>query len=245
MVQQTIEKLRTMKLSGMARAFEDQIAQPSYDKLSYQERVAMLVDQEYTYRENRKLAARLKSAHLKLDASIEDIDFRKSRGLDRSVIMSLATCDWIRHHHNVVIIGATGSGKSYIGEALAQKACREGFPADIYRSTKLFAALDTARKDGSYRKLLNKLKRTNPLVLDDLPLNPLNDAERRDLLEIMEDRYGFSSTVLTSQYPVAEWHTLIGGPTLADAILDRIDHNSHRIELKGESMRKIKSNLKK
>ena len=245
MVQQTLDKLHAMKLRGMAQAFEDQISKVSHDKLSFEDRIAMIVDSEFTFRENRKLEARFKAAHLKLNATIEDIDFRKSRGLDRSVILTLATCEWIRHHHNVVIIGATGSGKSYIGEALAQKACRQGFLAGVYRSTKLFLALKTARGDGSYRKLLNKLKKTNPLVIDDLPLYPLEDTERRDFLEIMEDRYDFSSTVLTSQYPTSEWHTLIGGPTVADAILDRIVHNSHRIALKGEeSMRKVKSSLK-
>jgi DNA replication protein DnaC len=232
-----------MRLHTIADALRDQLQQPSLQELSFEERIAMLVDREWISRENRKLQRRLKAARLKQQASVEDIDFRHPRGLDKSVMLTLSNCNWIRNHQNVIVTGQTGIGKSYLAEAFAQKACREGFTALYYRSPRLFRDLAIARGDGSYGKLLGKIAKTDLLVVDDWGLSPLNDAERRDFLEIMEDRHGIRSTVITSQYPVAKWHELIGEPTLADAILDRIVHNAHKIILKGESLRKTKTKL--
>lgn len=243
LIQQTIEKLSQMKLYTIADALREQLQQPSLQELSFEERIAMLVDREWITRENRKLQRRLKAARLKQQASIEDIDFRHPRGLDKSVMLTLSNCNWIRNHQNVIITGQTGIGKSYLGEALAQKACREGFTALYYRVPRLFRDMAIARGDGSYGKLLGGLAKADVLVVDDWGLSPLNDAERRDFLEIMEDRHGIRSTVITSQYPVAKWHELIGEPTLADAILDRIVHNAYKIILKGESLRKTKAKL--
>jgi DNA replication protein DnaC len=243
LLQQTFEKLARMRLRTLADALREQLQQPALQELSFEERIAMLVDREWLSRENRKLTRRMKAAGLKQQASIEDIDYRHPRSLDKSVILTLATCTWIRNHQNVIITGPTGIGKSYIAEALAQKACREGFSSLYCRSPRLFRDLATARGDGSYIKLLRSLAKTDLIVIDDWGFSTLNDAERRDLLEVMEDRHGTRSTVITSQYPVSKWYELIGEPTLADAILDRIVHNAHKIILKGESMRKSRAKL--
>ena len=243
MIHQSLEKLSQMRLHTMVDAIRQQLEQPSVQELSFEERLAMIVDHEWLFRENRRLTRRLKEARLKQQAAVEDIDFRQPRGLDKSVMLTLSTCQWIRNHQNVIITGPTGIGKSYLAEALAQKACREGFTALYYRSPRLFRDLAIARGDGNYSKLLIKLAKTDLLVVDDWGLSSLTDAERRDFLEVMEDRHGIRSTVITSQYPVAKWHELIGEPTLADAILDRIVHNAHKIVLKGESMRKTRSKL--
>ncbi len=243
MINQSLEKLSQMRLHTMADAIRQQLEQPSVQELSFEERLAMIVDREWLFRENRKLARRLKAARLKQQAAVEDIDFRQPRGLDKSVMLTLSNCQWIRNHQNVIITGPTGIGKSYLAEALAQKACREGFTALYYRSSRIFRDLAIARGDGNYTKLLLRLAKTELLVVDDWGLSSLTDAERRDFLEVMEDRHGVRSTVITSQYPVAKWHELIGEPTLADAILDRIVHNAHKIVLKGDSMRKTRSKL--
>lgn len=243
MIQQSIEKLSRMRLYTMADALEEQLRQPSLQELSFDERIAMLIDREWIARENRKLKRRLKIARLKQQASIEDTDFRHPRGLDKSVMLTLSSCNWITNHQNVIITGQTGIGKSYLAEALAQKACREGFTALFYRSPRLFSDLAIARGDGSYGKLLGKLAKMDLLIVDDWGLSILDDAERRDFLEIMEDRHGIRSTIITSQYPVSKWHELIGEPTLADAIMDRIVHNAHKIILKGESLRKTQAKL--
>lgn len=240
---QTVEKLYHMKLNGMVAGFNEQREQPSMTELSFDDRFAMIVEREWLYRENRKLAIRLKAAKLKRQATIEDVDYRHSRGLDKSLILSLANCEWIKNHHNVIITGPTGIGKSYLAEAFAQKACREGMTAIYYRYPRLFRELAIARGDGSYLKLLNKIAKTELLVIDDWGLSSMNEAERRDFLEVIEDRHGLRSTLITSQYPVSKWFELIGEPTLADAILDRIIHSAHKITLKGESMRKKKQNL--
>lgn len=236
--EQTYEKLCAMKLYGMAEAFKEQLAQPDSLTLSFDERFSLLVDRQWTFKENQKLTRLLRNAKLKLAACIEDIDYQKARGIDKSVILSLAGCRWIEQAHNIIITGPTGVGKTYLACALAHMACRRGFPSFYLRCPRLFQQLLIAKADGSYAKFMNKLAKAKVLVLDDLGLVPLTDAERRDLLEVLEDRYGGSSTIVTSQLPIDLWHDTIGEPTLADAILDRLVHNSYTIQLKGGSMRK-------
>jgi len=240
---QTIEKLSQMKLHTMATAFQEQLEKPALSSLSFEDRFAMIVDREWSAREDRKLTRRLKAARLKIQATVEDIDYQHQRGLDKSVIRSLSSCQWIKSHQNVIVTGPTGIGKTYLTEAFANKACREGFTAVYYRSTRLFGELDIAHGDGSYFKVLGRLAKIDLLAIDDWAVDPLTEQERRHFLELMEDRHGLKSTFITSQYPVTKWHDRIGEPTMADAILDRIVHNAHRITLKGESMRKTTANL--
>jgi DNA replication protein DnaC len=237
--QQTIEKLHALRLHGMAEGFRAQSEQAGITELSFEERFALLVDQQWNWRQNRALERRLAKAKFRHRASVEDIDFRSPRGLDRSLIRSLTQDSaWVREHYNLFLVGPTGIGKSYLACALAEKACRDGFTALYTRSAQLFRDLALARADGSLRTLLARLARVDVLLVDDWAMAPLADAERRDFLEICEDRYQTRSTVLTSQLPVTKWHEQIGDPTLADSILDRLVHNAHRIELRGESMRK-------
>ncbi len=236
--EQTFDKLYAMKLLGMAEGFKEQLEQPSFRDLSFEERFGMLVERHWTWRENKRLSRLLKEAKLKLQACIEDIDYRTSRGLEKSLIMSLASCNWIRNHQNVLISGPTGIGKTFIACALAQRACREGFRTFYIRSPQFFYQIALARADGSYGTLMKRLSKTDLLAIDDLGLTPLTDAERRDLLEVIEDRNGSGSTLITSQLPVDHWHDHIRDPTIADAIMDRLIHNAHRIQLKGGSMRK-------
>jgi DNA replication protein DnaC len=240
---QTIEQLHHMRLHTMAAAFKEENERPNNNDLTFEDRVAMIVEREWLFREGRRVNTRLKAAKLKHQATIEDVDFRTPRGLDKSLLLSLANCQWIKGHHNVIITGPTGIGKSYLAEAFTNKACREGATARYYRASRLFQDLALAKGDGSYAALLQKIAKTDLLVIDDWGLAPLTDSERRDLFEIMEDRHNIRSTLITSQYPVTTWHDLIGEPTLADAILDRIVHNAHKIVLDGESMRKSKSTL--
>ncbi|MGD0658500.1 MAG: IS21-like element helper ATPase IstB [Syntrophorhabdales bacterium] len=241
--EQTVEKLYAMNLPGMAEALKEQLARPDMNDLAFEERIGMLVDAQYLFRENKRMKRLLKNAKLKLLASLEDVDYRSPRGLDRSVMQSLGSCDWIRKHQNVIVTGPTGTGKTYLGCALAQKACREGLSAFYLRTPALYRTLAMARADGSYGRVLSRLGRTSLLLLDDLGLAALTDPERRDLLEVIEDRHGTASTIITSQLPVEHWHEIIGDPTIADALLDRLVHNAHRISLKGESMRKTKASL--
>ncbi len=241
--EQTFEKLYALKLPGMAEALKEQMARPEMNDLSFEERFAMLADAEYLFRENKRMKRLLKNAKLKLSASLEDIDYRAQRGLDKSVIRSLGNCGWIRKRQNVIIVGPTGTGKTYIACALAQRACRQGMSAFYLRTPTLYRNLAAARADGSYARVLSRLGRASLLVLDDLGLAALSDQERRDLLEVVEDRHGSASTIITSQLPVEHWHEVIGDPTIADALLDRLVHNAHRIGLKGESMRKTKASL--
>lgn len=240
---QTIEKLHQMRLHTMAVAFKEELERPNNTDLTFEDRMALLVEREWLFRENRQLETRLKAARIKHQAVLEDIDFRYPRGLEKSLILSLAGCQWIKSHNNLIITGPTGIGKSYLAAALANKACREGYTARYYRSSRLLQELAMARGDGSYAALLLKISKADLLVIDDWGLAPLTDLERRDILEIMEDRHGLHSTLITSQFPVTTWHDLIGEPTLADAILDRIVHNAHKLILDGESMRKTKSTL--
>lgn len=236
--EQTFDKLYLMKLIAMAEGFKEQLEQPSLRELSFEERFGMLVERQWAWKENKRLRRLLKEAKLKLQACVEDIDYRTPRGMEKSVILSLASCNWIRNHQNLLISGPTGVGKTFLACAFAQKTCREGFRSLYLRSPQFFYQITLARADGSYGTLMKRLSKTHLLVIDDLGLAPLTDPERRDLLEVIEDRHGSGSTLITSQLPIENWHDHIGDPTIADAILDRLIHNAHRIQLKGGSMRK-------
>lgn len=236
----TLDKLHALKLTGMARGLEEQMQLPEIESLSFEERLGLLVDRETTQQENRRLQRRLKSAKLKQNVMLEDVNFRHPRGLDKSLIMSLSDCRWVRSH-NILITGHTGLGKTYLACALAQKACREGYSVQYFRVPRLFQELVMARGDGRYGKLLAVWAKTDVLVLDDWGLSPLTDSEQRDLLEILEDRHGARSTIITSQLDPDHWHEALGGATLADAILDRVVHNAYKIKLSGESLRKTRS----
>lgn len=238
--QQTIEKLHAMKLHGIADAFRAQLETTEATQLSFEERFGLLVDQQWLWKENRALARRLRSAHLKEPAVIEDVDYQHPRGLDRKLVRTLSSSDWVRQHQSILLLGPTGIGKSWLACALTQKACRDGFSVLHKRTSELFRELAIAHADGSIGRFLVKLSRIDILLLDDFAMAPLKDTERRDFLEICDDRYQRRSMILTSQMPVAHWHEQIGDPTIADSILDRIVHDAYRIELNGESLRKKK-----
>ena len=239
----TLDKLEALRFSGMAKALTEQMTVPDIEELSFEERLGLLVDREMTEREDRRLKTRLRQAKLKQSACVEDIDYRQPRGLDKSLLLDLAGCQWIKRHLNIMITGPTGVGKTWIACALAQKACREGYRALYLRLPKLLQELPIAKGDGTYIKLLRRLARIDVLIIDDWGLSKLMAEQRRDLLEILEDRYDSRSTIVTSQLPLDKWHDIIGDPTLADAILDRLVHNAYKINLRGESMRKRKSLL--
>jgi DNA replication protein DnaC len=236
--QPTLEKLQTMKLHGMADAFREQLETIHSSSLSFEERFAMLVDQQWVWKENRALARRLRAARLKEKGVIEDIDYQHPRGLDRKLIRTLASSEWVRQHQHILLLGPTGIGKTWLACALAQKACRDGFTILPKRAAELFRELAVAHVDGSFGRLLTRLSRIDILVLDDFAMAPLKDSERRDFLEICDDRYQRRSLILTSQMPLAHWHEQIGDVSVADSILDRVVHNAYRLELNGESMRK-------
>lgn len=233
--------MKTLKLFGMARALETQLESKQARELSFEERLAMLLEAEALERHNKRTTDRLKNAKLRLNASVEDIKFKAGRGLDRSLLVSLATCDWLRDKRNLSIDGATGVGKSYLACALANHACKNGFTALYLRAPLLFDDLAVARADGRYSKLFASITKPDLIILDDFGLSTLTADARRDMLEIMEQRYDNSSTIITSQFDRNLWHQLIGDPTLADAILDRFVHNSYEIKLKGETMRSSKN----
>jgi DNA replication protein DnaC len=235
----TVEKLKAMKLDAMAAAWAEQGAHPDTATLSFDERFGLLVDAEHLHRENKRLGRVLRDAKLRISgACIEDVDYDARRDLDRAVVRQLATCRWVVEHHNVLITGATGTGKSYLACALAQQACRKGYRAVYRRASRLFSELALARADGTYPRVLAKLAKLDVLVLDDWAMAPISDAERRDLLEVLEDRYGTRSTIVTSQISYKRWHEHIADPTYADAICDRLIHNAHKVTLKGPSRRR-------
>lgn len=243
--QPMLEKLESLKLTGMLKAYSEQTQMPDCEALTFDERFGLLLDREACERDNRRLIYRLRKAKLRLAACVEDIDYRHPRGLDRSVMLQLAGCGWIRTHDNCIITGPTGAGKTYLACALGQKACREGYSAVYLRMPRLFRDLAVAKGDGRYTRMLADFARVDLMILDDWGTERLTDEQRRDLFEILEDRYDRKSTLVAAQLPVKHWHEAIGEPTLADAILDRLIHNAHRITLKGESMRKEKKRLTK
>jgi DNA replication protein DnaC len=238
MMQQTLDRLYDLKLKGMAGALEDQLRRGHASELSFEERLTLLVEQQWMLREQQRTGRRLKSACLKQNACAEDIDYRHPRGLDRGVMEDLLTCSWIRTRRNVILTGATGLGKTWLACALADRACRGGLTAQYYRVMRLTTELALARADGSYLKLLDRLARVELLVLDDWGLSPLEGQAQHDLLELVDDRAGKRSMLVTSQLPVSKWHVTVGDPSVADALLDRIIGTAQQIALKGRSMRK-------
>lgn len=239
----TLRQLQKLRLDGMAAAYAEQLEQDHLSGLDFDERLGLLVDREVAERDSRRLTSRLRRARLREQASMEDVTYAGGRILDKTLITQLASCRWIRSHHNVLIIGPTGTGKTYLACAPAHKACLEGFSSRYYRLNRLLHEMHIGRVDGSYDKLVGNLLKTDVLVLDDLGLNPISADGRRDLLELLDDRHARASTIVTSQLPVKSWHEAIGEATLADAILDRLVHNAHRLELRGESMRKRQAEL--
>ena len=234
----TLDKLQRLRLTGMYDAYREQIESSRYDALDFDQRFALLLDRQEAEQDSRRLQTRLKKAALRQNACVEDIDYRKSRGLNKTAMHALAECRWLRSHENCIITGPTGAGKSYLACALGNQACRRGFTVRYFRAPRLFQELAVARGTGRYDRVLRSLLRTDLLIIDDWATALLTDEERRDLFEIAEDRYDRRSTLIAAQLPIEHWHDTIGDPTLADAILDRLIHNAHTIALKGESMRK-------
>lgn len=241
LIHQTLQHLHELRLPGMAQALEEQMRMPDLDGLAFEDRLALLVEREATFRDDRRLTRLLQAARLHLSAAPEDVDFRTPRGLDKGLILRLAGGQWIQDHANVLICGPTGTGKSYLACALGHGACRLGLSTRFYRFSRLLGELAVARADGSYARLLGRLAKAQLLILDDFGLAPLTDTQRHDLLELLEDRYGRRATLVTSQLPFDHWHAVVGDATFADAILDRLVHNAHRITLKGASMRRSKT----
>jgi len=244
LIEQTLEKMNAMRLSGMAESLEQQLSSSQHSALSFDERLGLMVDAEWDYREKRKLTSRLKAAKLRHSASLENVDFKHPRGLDRQVVLSLGNCGFVENRHNLVITGPTGIGKSYLACAFVERACRRGYKGAYLRLPRLLQQLAVGRGDGSYARILDRLARFDILAIDDWLLAPLRDGERRDLVEVIEDRSERATTLIASQLPVKDWHASIGDPNLADAICDRLLHKAHRIELKGPTMRDTKGNPK-
>ena len=239
LTQQTLDKLHALRLTGMLDAFEQQLAQPETHELAFEERLALLLDREQLARDNRRLSRLLKAARLRIAAAcVEDIDYRHARGLKRAQIAQLGGCEWIHQKHNLLLTGPTGTGKTYLACALGNQACRQGLSTRYFRLPRLLEHIAIARGDGSYPRLMKQLAGTDVLILDDLAIAPLTASQRNDFMELIEDRHGLRSTLVASQLPVEHWHDYLSEPTLADAILDRLLHNAHRLPLKGASMRK-------
>ena len=245
MIQNTIDKLSSMKLYGMTEAIEEQIINTAYNELTFEERLSMLVDKEIVYRKNKKLTTLLRRAAFRFpEACIEDVDFKTKRGLSKGRVLKFTQNEWIEKHQNIIITGATGAGKSYLACALGNNACRHGISTYYTRISHLVEELKISHVDGTYLKLMKKLSRVELLIIDDWGLSNFSDSDRRDMLEIFEDRYNVRSTIITTQYPLDTWHEIIGDPTIADAICDRIIHNAHKININSkDSMRKLKANL--
>ena len=237
-LQQTLEKMRQIRCFGMEKAFKAALETNHYQQLTPDEWVGLLIDAEYNDRSNRKIQRYLRAARFRYQAHIEEIDYHSPRNLDKNLLMRLADCTFIERKENILVTGSTGVGKSFIASALGNQACLKGYQVLYYNMGKLFSWLKMSQADGSYHKQLRKIERQDLLILDDLGLQPFDHPARMALLEMIEDRHGRKSTLITSQLPVNKWHQTIGEPTIADAILDRITHTAHRIELKGESMRK-------
>lgn len=234
----TLNQLRGLRLDGMVRAIEEQATSAAAAALGFDERLTLLVQREVAWRDDRRVERLLKAAKLKVSAAcVEDINWRASRSLDRSLVAALASGDWLRHAQNLLITGATGCGKTWLACALAHQAARSGFSVLYTRAARLFDELQVAHGDGSFARRLTQLAKLDLLVIDDFAISPIGAAERNDLLEVLDDRIGSRSTLITSQLPVKAWHTYLDDPTLADAILDRVVHSSHKIELKGKSLR--------
>jgi DNA replication protein DnaC len=247
LINPTIHKLQQLRLHAMAKACKEQLEQPTITQLSFEDRLGLLIDCEIMARDNRRLQSRLRNARLQQSACFEDLDYHAPRSLDKSLLSTLSQCQWVTSHHNILIVGPCGTGKTFLACALAHKACLYGNTANYYRISRLLSELQLNKGDGQYGKRMSELAKTDVLILDDFGLTPFADEQRRDLLEILDDRHDKRSTIITSQVPIKCWHETIGNETLADAILDRVVHNAHRIEIKGESMRKIrleKTNLK-
>lgn len=244
LIHPTIDKLNSMRLTGMTKALRAQMENPEIHNLPFEDRLALIVDMECLERESRQLATRLKNAKLRQNAVLEDLDTRPGRGIDRALLGSLATCYWVKKHHNLLITGATGAGKTWLSCAISHTACRQGITAVYHRLPTLMQDLDLARHDGRYKKVMQSLAKAELIILDDLGLAPMSAEQLRDLLEIIDVRYQKGSTLITSQLPVASWHEALGDPTMADAILDRVVHNAYKIELGGiDSMRKLRSKI--
>lgn len=240
-----IENLKKLRLQGIASALESQMQNPESKTLLFEERLALLVDNEITLRDNKRLQNRIKKARFKQNACIQDVTYEPSRKLDRALVLSLANCDWITKHANILITGCTGTGKSYLAEALAHNACLKGFNVLRIQFPRIFHELTAAKADGSYLKMQAVLANVDLLLMDDFCLAPFSDENRRDLLELIDDRYEKKSTIIASQLPVKSWHDAIGDKTLADAILDRLIHHAYRFPLEGDSMRGKKSKQRK
>jgi DNA replication protein DnaC len=241
--QPLLEKLSALGLTGFRTALETQAQNPQYAELTFEDRLGLLVDLECTRRADSRFQRRLRAAHFALAARLEDLDLSASRGLDRRRILELADSQWVRHHLNVLVLGPTGAGKTYLACTLGTAACAQGFSVRYERTSRLLQTLHLARADGSYAKLLASLARLPLLILDDWLRDPLTPAQARDLLEVLDDRYGRSATLIATQIPVADWHSHLPDPTVADSILDRLVHNAYQLPLKGESMRKRRSPL--
>ena len=241
---QSLQQLRQMKLTGLADALEMQFNQPNtYDELCFAERIGLAIQQEMTSRNDKRLQRLLKAARFKVTARLEDVDYSHPRGLKQSTMAGFQSNNWITRHQNLVITGPTGCGKTYLACALGHHACHQGYRVRYYRATRLFEQLTIAHGDGSYLKQLAQIAKMDVLIIDDWGLEPLTQSQKNDLLEIMEDRHNNKSTIFTSQLPLTKWHDFIADPTLADAILDRLLHNAHKLKLKGESMRKLLTTL--